>query len=811
MAVELVGGAALGAIVGELLKVVVEAKDKILMFRSILKHIEETLQSIIPILKEIEELNKALDRRDEQTARLLEVIEQGKTIVLDCSSIRFLNLPKKYKYTNKLQELDKSLTSFFQIVMQAQIARDTKEVLKVVRGKNWSFRGKIGGGGGGSGMMMMIPGAPVNPVGLEVPLRELKMELFKDGVSVVVLSAPPGCGKTTLAKLLCHDRQVTEKFKDNIFYVTVSKTNTLEGIVRRIFEHKGYRVSEFRGEEDVINRLEQFLKDIEPDPTLLVLDDVWPGSESLLEKLKLQITDYKILVTSRSSFPRFGSAFKLQPLNYDDSMTLFRHSAFFPDQSQSQSCIPEEHVIKIVKGCKGFPLALEVVGGSLRGQPAEIWETREKEFSRSGSILQYSDLVSSLQGSLDALDKHGIVKQCFMDLCSFPEDQRIPVTALIDMWAELYNLDGDVYAVANLHELSNRNLVDVITLREDTSGCYHQQFVMQHDLLRELAIHQINAQSAEYRKRLVVEISGNKVPDWWVKQKHLISAQLLSISTDETFSSTWCRINVPEVEVVILNFRSKNYTLPDFIKEAKKLKVMIVINYGFFPTELGNFALLGSLSNLKRIRLEHVTIPSYGFTSAQFKNLQKMTMVMCNIGQAFSTSSIQVTEALPNLEEINFDYCSDIVELPVEVCHLRKLKKLNVTNCHKLVSLPRKIKELVNLEVLRLGSCVELKELPSTIGKLSNLSILDISECLELDRLPEEIGELQNLSKLHMVSCSDDFKLPSSISELKNLKEVICDEATACLWEPFGQLLKNLRIKVHAEQINLNWLNKRSL
>jgi len=37
-----------------------------------------------------------------------------------------------------------------------------------------------------------------------VALGEFKMELFKDGMSIAVLSAPPGCGKTTSAKLPCH-------------------------------------------------------------------------------------------------------------------------------------------------------------------------------------------------------------------------------------------------------------------------------------------------------------------------------------------------------------------------------------------------------------------------------------------------------------------------------------------------------------------------------------------------------------------------------------------------------------------------------
>jgi len=58
-----------------------------------------------------------------------------------------------------------------------------------------------------------------------------------------------------------------------------------------------------------------------------------------------------------------------------------------------------------------------------------------------------------------------------MDLGSFPEDQRIPATTLIDMWAELYNLDEDD-AIANLHELSDRNLIEVVVTRYDSCEPY---------------------------------------------------------------------------------------------------------------------------------------------------------------------------------------------------------------------------------------------------------------------------------------------------------------------------------------------------
>ena len=49
-----------------------------------------------------------------------------------------------------------------------------------------------------------------------------------------------------------------------------------------------------------------------------------------------------------------------------------------------------------------------------------------------------------------------------MDLGLFPEDWRAYAVALIDMWAELYNLGEDgVDAIATLQELNIRHLASV--------------------------------------------------------------------------------------------------------------------------------------------------------------------------------------------------------------------------------------------------------------------------------------------------------------------------------------------------------------
>ena len=233
---------------------------------------------------------------------------------------------------------------------------------------------------------------------------------------------------------------------------------------------------------------------------------------------------------------------------------------------------------------------------------------------------------------------------------------------------------------------------------------------------------------------------------------------------------------------------------------------MIVTNYGFFHAELGNFQVLGSLCNLKRIRLERVSISSLCKTLVPLKSLKKISLFMCNIDKAFENCTIQV---LPNLTEINIDYCNALEELPVGLCNIVHLKKLIITNCHKLFALPEEIGKLVNLEVLRLRSCTDLSELPKSIRSLQKLSILDISDCLNINKLPKHIGELCNLKMLNMKDCLRLRKpLPESTMQLQQLELVVCDKERAKLWEPIKEYFTKLKVEVTEKDANLNWLLK---
>ncbi|KAG2724548.1 hypothetical protein I3760_01G023000 [Carya illinoinensis] len=724
----------------------------------------------------------------------------------------------RFHYANKLLHLEKDLCGFFKVELPAWNAMNGLEVLESVRGIK-DITQRLSLTRLNSVASCVVPRLRDFVIGLDVPLEELKMQLLKVEVSMLVLTAPGGCGKTTLVKMLGHDDQIKGIFKENIFFVPVSKTPNLKVIIQKLLG-KDDQSPAFQSDEDAIDQLEQMLLLKQSKPILLILDDVWSGSESLLEKFMLCLPNYKILVTSRTAFPRFSFTYKLKPLNGDDAMELFRHSAGLQDGSSSY-IRDGEMVKKIVISCGGFPLALKVVGKSLRGKSAATWQVRVAKLSRGSSILDTdidSDLLECLQSSLEFKGNEIILREWFMDLGSFPEDQKIPVAALIDMWSEQYELVEDgIHVIANLHEIDMRNLANLVVTRQDASlvGSYcSEDFVLQHDLLRELAIHQCSQEPIEQRKRLIIDISGNNFPKWWMEQRlQPIKAQLLSISTDETFSSSWCNLLPAEVEVLVLNFQTKNYCLPGFVEKMDKLKALIVTNYGFFPAELGNIQLLGFLPNLKRIRLQKVSIPSIFTTPPPLRNLVKISLIMCNIGQNFRNCGIEISHAWSNLMEIIIDYCNDLLEFPTWLCYIVSLKKISITNCHKLVSLPIEIRELTSLEVLRLSSCTNLSELPESVTSLQNLRNLDISDCLSISKLPKHIGKLRNLEEIHMTGCLRlRNPLPPSTMDLEKLKRVVCDKESAKLWEAIQEFRMDgtrIEIRIAEKDINLNWLANR--
>ncbi|KAK9932922.1 hypothetical protein M0R45_020141 [Rubus argutus] len=649
----MVSGAALVTTFNALYEVVQQKSQ----LKSLIKDVETRLKELEPMIKEITP-NAMLWG----LANIKTEMEDGKKLIEHYKPRSWLF--KKTGFSDKLRSLDKSLSDLLPVLSlclrnyQKQLEQSCEKRLQLLCEQK--ILTKI------TCLTCDLPKPPSFTIGLEKPLGKLRKFIVEPEQSMLVITAPAGCGKTTLATVFCHDQKVKENFKQNIFFVDVSKKPNLDHIVEQIFLHKGYTYRlpyAIENERCTESFLVDFLREHQ-QPVLLVLDGVWCGGEydELLEKFnQLKLSTLKILVTSRFHFPRFNFLYKsydsydLKWLEDESATELFH----YPPTDTSPR-IPE-HISKEVR-----------------------------------SFVSCNALI-------------GEVRQVGKLMCK------------------------DEY----------------------THGYYSEHFVTQHEMLRELAIHQTRLEPIEERERLIINLCGK---DNFRKQmSQPMKARLLAISTERVFSTNW---QLPDLEVLVLNLQTDKFELPEFMEKlVDKLKVLIVTYYGLLPAtaELSNFQLLSSLSNLKRIRLERISVPCIVKNLIKLERVQKISVFMCDISQAFSDSSIKIFEAFPRLEEMNIDYCNGIEQVPTNLCYHTLLKRLSITNCPELLALPEEIGKLENLEELRLVYCTNLLGLPVSITNLTSLKLLDISDCWSMTVLPSGLCNFKELItrrsyKLHFAS-----------------------------------------------------------
>jgi hypothetical protein len=105
-------------------------------------------------------------------------------------------------------------------------------------------------------------------------------------------------------------------------------------------------------DEDAIIPLRFLLDIFSKNPILLVLDNVWPGSESRIENFVYMLEEYllhcKILVVSSTAVPftRYDTQCELYPLDHDYdhdyAVSLFHH---FAQLDHSSSGMPDQDLV----------------------------------------------------------------------------------------------------------------------------------------------------------------------------------------------------------------------------------------------------------------------------------------------------------------------------------------------------------------------------------------------------------------------------------------------------------------------------------
>ena len=188
-----------------------------------------------------------------------------------------------------------------------------------------------------------------------------------------------GVGKTTLVKEVHKKAKESNLFND-IVMTTVSFTPDIRRIQGEIADQLNLKLDE-ESSSARANRICLRIKSVEK--ILIILDDVWRDVE--LEVIGIPFHDNhkgcKILLTTRNvhvcNLMDCGRKIPLNFLSDKESLALIKKIACIIDDYPALNDV----VMKVVKECKGLPIAIVTVGKALARKPLD-WKVALKQLAR---------------------------------------------------------------------------------------------------------------------------------------------------------------------------------------------------------------------------------------------------------------------------------------------------------------------------------------------------------------------------------------------------------------------------------------------
>lgn len=193
---------------------------------------------------------------------------------------------------------------------------------------------------------------------------------------------------------------------------------------------------------------------------------------------------------------------------------------------------------------------------------------------------------------------------------------------------------------------------------------------------------------------------------------------------------------------------------------------------------------LSKASNVESINLECCS--SLLEVPSGFQNLHKLTTLDLK-----GCSSLKQLSVLPrNIKSLNIQNCTGLNSIPTNIYELKSLCKLDLSGCSNLRTFPDISSPMECLIELFLDRTA-IRELPSSIGNLIVLESLSLNMCKKLRSLPKSISELRRLQRLSLCCCmklKHLRALPPALPSVdargcKSLKTVLSSKAvTQAYW-----------------------------
>lgn len=214
-----------------------------------------------------------------------------------------------------------------------------------------------------------LPPLPDLVVGREIELQELKTMLTTPGISKIVVQGWPGIGKTTLAALIAHDRELRERYTDGVLFSALGEQPNIYAQLSawaHALDLEG--VTGIDTAEDLGRRLTAALQ---ARRMLLIIDDVWNVSHAQL--MNVAGPECATLYTTRLN--GVARALVTQPVHIYKLPILTEQASMDLLSSLAPEAVRQNHdeAVELVRDLEGLPLALQVAGRLLSVEMAMGW------------------------------------------------------------------------------------------------------------------------------------------------------------------------------------------------------------------------------------------------------------------------------------------------------------------------------------------------------------------------------------------------------------------------------------------------------
>jgi adenylate kinase family enzyme/FtsZ-binding cell division protein ZapB len=327
---------------------------------------------------------------------------------------------------------------------------------------------------------------------------------YRHNLDVISIVGEVGSGKTTLAKGIYKSSEIKRHFNTCAW---VSASENLTDVFRSFLEQTDNSTVDKESTQDELAK--KLRENLQNKRYLVVLDDV--QTRDVLRNLRGALPEESkgcrvLLTTSNEDVARIADPrpYHLKPLKDEDAWNLFMKKVPLPDNVEFSYVEIVELKEKIINRCKGLPLAIVVLGGSLSTKSASYqdwskvldhpsWQLEGNE----SNDVQFSKILA-----LSYYDLPFHLRPCLLYFGLFPKEKKIPVRRLLRLWlAEGFvkqspAMTPEDMVESYLEELVNRNMIQIKTRRKDGSpktclmpGALHDIFLSKAEAIGLLHTH----------------------------------------------------------------------------------------------------------------------------------------------------------------------------------------------------------------------------------------------------------------------------------------------------------------------------------